>query len=239
MVDLTLGLEEPRTGVPRVGQWIARALLERYVYLDPPQHVVDELALLLRSGGWELAPVLRTLFLSEAFFSAKAREGIVKGPADHVLGFVRATGLLGSPAAIDHQLQLMGHRPTQPPSVDGWPGGTQWLSAQGMIDRANTVNYLTEQAQALQAGLGIAALDLLPTPDAGSAATVDALAARLRVVLSAAERDTLVAYLDTTRDDRGLVTDDPFDPAGNPAGAEDRVRGLLWILAQHPTAQTR
>jgi uncharacterized protein (DUF1800 family) len=239
MVDIVLTTNEAGTGVSRVGQWIIRSLLEYFCYPEPSQNVIDELANDLRAGGWELKPVLVKLFQSEAFFSAKAKAGFVKGPVEHITGFMRATSLVGDPGTIDNALRLMGHRPTQPPTVDGWPGGTQWLSAQGMVDRANLLNYLTEQAQNLQNGLGVTALDLLPTPAATSAETVDALTERLNVQVGATERTSLITYLDTERDSGGTVTPSPFDPVGNGGEAENRVRGLLWILAQHPTYQTR
>ena len=239
MVDIVLTTDEAGTGVNRVAQWIIRALIEYFLYEDPPQNVIDELANDLRAGGWELKPVLMKMLGSEAFFSAKAKSGFVKGPVEHITGFMRATNLIGSPNTIDTSLRLMGHRPTQPPTVDGWPGGTQWLSAQGMVDRANLLNYLTEQAEGIQSGQGITALQLLPAPDAASAATVDSLATRLNVQLSATERTECITYLDTERDSSGVVTPDPFDPVGDTSEAESRVRGLLWVLAQHPTYQTR
>ncbi|MDA1194239.1 MAG: DUF1800 family protein [Planctomycetota bacterium] len=239
MVDIVLGTNEAGTGVSRVGQWIIRSLLEGFCYEDPPQAVIDELANDLRAAAWDLKPVLMKLFQSEAFFSAEAQAGIVKGPIEHVVGFTRTTGLVGNPSEIDRRLQLMGNRLTQPPTVDGWPGGTQWLSAQGMLDRANLLNYLTEQSEGLQASLSITALQLLPAPDADSTATVDSLITRLRVTPSDAERTALITYLDTERDNGGVVTPDLFDPVGDPTEAENRVRGLLWILGQHPTYQLR
>ncbi len=239
MVDIVLGTNEASTGVSRVGQWIIRSLLQYFCYPNPPQSVIDELANDLRAANWELKPVLMKLFQSEAFFSFEAKEGFVKGPVEHVLGFMRATNLVGDPAQIDRRLQLMGHRPTQPPTVDGWPGGTQWLSAQGMVDRANMLNYVTEQAEGIQATLNIFALALLPAPDADSAATVQALAERLAVTLSDPERTELETYLDTERTSGGDVNPDPFDPVNNSEEAERRVRGLLWILGNHPTYQTR
>ena len=239
MADIVLGANDPVTGVSLTGQWIVRSLLAYFCYANPPQSVIDELADDLRNANWELKPVLMKLFRSEAFFCDEAKAGFVKGPVEHVLGFMRSTNMVGDPAQIDRRLQLMGHRPTQPPTVDGWPGGTQWLSAQGMIDRANMLNYVCEQAESIQQTLGYAALDLLPAPDADSAATVDALALRLNVTLDAAQQTELVTYLDTERASNGTVSDDPFDPQGNAAEAERRVRGLLWILGQHPTYQTR
>ena len=239
MVDIVLSTNDGVTGVSHVGRWIVRSLLEYFCYATPHENVIDELANDLRNGGWVLKPVLMKLFLSEAFYSSKAKEGFVKGPVEHIAGFMRATNLVGRQNEIDNALNLMGQRPTQPPTVDGWPGGTQWLSAQGMVDRANLLNYITEQAESIQTGLGVTALDLLPTPAATSAATVDALAERLNVQLGAAERTELITYLDTERDNAGNVTTVPFDPGGDAPEAERRVRGLLWILGQHPTYQTR
>jgi len=239
MVDIVLTTDEAGTGVNRVGQWVMRSLLEYFCYENPPQNVVDELADQLRTAGWELKPVLMTLFQSEAFYSAAAREQFVKGPVEHIAGFMRATNLVGSPGNLDSDLELMGHRPTQPPTVDGWPGGTQWLSAQGMVDRANILHRVTEEERALQGSLNIAALDLLPAPNADAGAAVDAMALRLNVPLTPAERTELVTFLDTQRDRDGTVTPDPFDPQADRTTAEDRLRNLLWILGQHPTYQIR
>jgi len=47
-----------------------------------------------------------------------------------------------------------------------------------------------------------------------------------------------VDYLNTERQNDGTVVADPFD--GSDAGhLDERVRGLLWILAQHPTYHLR
>jgi hypothetical protein len=108
-----------------------------------------------------------------------------------------------------------------------------------MVDRANMLHYLTVTAQGLQANLGITALALLPAPDADAGLTVDEMARRLNVPLTPTERTDCTAYLDTSRDNAGNVTSDPFDPIGAPAVAEERLRGLLWILAQHPNYQVR
>ena len=58
------------------------------------------------------------------------------------------------------------------------------------------------------------------------------------VQLTTQDRADLVAYLNTTRDASGNVTSSPFDPASQ-TQIDERCRGLLWILAQHPTYQAR
>jgi hypothetical protein len=229
MVDITFA-ERP------VEAFIARKILEAFCYDAPPAEVVDGLGAILRQSGWELRPVFRTLFLSEAFYSSRAKAGFVKAPVDHMLGFVRSTGLWSQERAMDTGLTLLGQRPTQPPTVNGWPVGTAWLSAQQMVDRANGVNFVLGQ-RAFQAGLGQSAGQLMPPGTPSSAEVVDALLGVMNLEASASEHAAYVTYLDT-RVVGGVPTPDPFDPA-NPSDVDLRVRGLLYVLSQHPTYPIR
>jgi uncharacterized protein (DUF1800 family) len=226
-------------------EWFARSLLAYFCYEDPPQSVIDQLAQLLRDSDYELRPVLRRLFLSEAFYSPRAEEGFVKSPVEFLVGFIRATGLppvdreTGKISARSIRVELDGlaQVPTAPPNVSGWPTGVLWLSAQGMVNRANAVRTLiVDRADQEAAGYFAGALIPSGTPTTGE--IIDAVAARLSVELSSEERDTLVHYLDTERQGDGTDVDDPFDPA-NERHVDERLRGLLYILAQHPTAMIR
>jgi uncharacterized protein (DUF1800 family) len=238
VVDITLAARAPGSTVSATAQWLVRSLLEYFCYRDPPQNVIDELAADLENGGWELKPVLMKMLLSEAFYSARGRVGLVKGPMEHLFGFTHTTGLLDSPANLDNRLTIMGHRPSQPPTVDGWTTGTQWFSAQAMLERANMLNQLTVVAKPLQDALNIDVMVLLPSPTATSMEVVDALCLRLQVDLPADERTTCANYLDSSRTNSGVVTRSAFETVGL-AEQEQRLRGLLWILGQHPLYQVR
>jgi hypothetical protein len=230
VVDLTL---EHRP----VAEYVCRKVFEHFGYLGPSDALVGRMATVLRDADWELAPLLRAIFTSEAFYSDRAREGLVKGPVDHAVGFVRATGLHIRLSSLDSALSLAGERPTMPPTVAGWPQGTLLLSAQGMLDRANLVlQCVTDRTR--QADAGIDPGSLLPPGGPTSAECVDALAARLRVRLSAEDETSCAAYLDTLRRSDGTLVASPFD-ASNPTHVDERVRGLLYVLAQHPTYQLR
>jgi hypothetical protein len=59
------------------------------------------------------------------------------------------------------------------------------------------------------------------------------------VKLLPAERTSLITYLDTSYNaTTGVTTSSPFDP-NNTTHVSERVRGLLYILAQHPTYAIR
>ncbi len=229
MVDITFA-QRP------VEIFIARKILEAFCYDAPPQNVVDELGALLRSSNWELAPVFSTLFTSEAFYSDLAKAGFIKGPVESTLGFIRSTGLRVQERFLDGGLALLGQRPTQPPTVNGWPVGEAWLSAQQMVDRANAANFILSQ-RTYQAGQGLSVGTLLPPGTPTSAQVVDALVGHLNLSVTPAEHAQYVAYLDS-QVVAGVVTPDPFDPA-NPTDVDLRVRGLLYVLSQHPVYPIR
>jgi uncharacterized protein (DUF1800 family) len=231
MVDLTLA-QRP------VAEYVVGRLFAFFCYVDPPASVVAELASLLRAANYELAPVLATILKSEAFYSGASKAGLVKSPAEFALGFVRATGMRTHMDDLEWGLTDAGQRPTMPPNVNGWPGGTLWLSAQAMVERANLVREcVTHRGSDVQTGLDLRAL--LPAGAQTTATeTVDALAALLHVALSPTDRTACVTYLDTQRQSNGTVVASPFS-AANDVHVDERVRGLLYVLAQHPSYHVR
>ncbi len=240
VVDLTLS-NRP------VAEFVCRRIFEHFARRTPSAALVADLAAELRGAGYELKPFLRTLFLSQAFYADASKAGLVRTPVQQVVGFVRQTGLVpwddiqdwehpqGAPntlRSLDGALQQAAQRPTQPPSVNGWPQDRQWLSAQGVLDRVNCVVECTADRDD-QATQGMDPLALVP-PAADAAAAADALIARINVRATPAQRALYVQFLDAYVD----YTDTEFpDPFAN-ADAEERrsrVRGLLWVLSQHPS----
>ena len=240
VVDLTLA-NRP------VAEFVVKRLFEHFARRSPDAALVAELAAALRADGYELKPFLRTLFLSEAFYADASKAGLVRTPVQQAVGFVRQTGLVpwddiqdwehpqGTPntlRSLDSALQQAAQRVTQPPSVNGWPQDRQWLSAQGVLDRVNCVVEATAD-RGDQADQGMDPLTLVPN-GADAAAAADALASVLNVRPTAAQRALYVQFLDSYVDYTDTEFADPF--AG--ADAEERrsrVRGLLWVLSQHPT----
>ncbi len=217
-----------------VAEFICRKLFAWFGHPEPAPEVVADMATVLRDGNYEIAPLLRAMFRSEAFFSSRARRSGVKGPADFGIGFVRSTGLEFGIAQLDTALTSQGQRPTMPPTVDGWPTGSRWLSSQAALERTNLVRD-SIYAVGTQASLGVQITDLLPPEGQRTpAAVVDALADRLYIDLSAEDRVDLIAFLNTTRTEGGVVVASAFDEDDAPL-VEGRVRDLLYILAQHPT----
>lgn len=216
-----------------VAGWLAEKLLLEFVTDEPNQTLIDNLAAVIRAENYELKPVLRTLFLSSAFHLHKRT--MIKMPIDYGIGLVRATGLLVEPDDMRAELTSLAQLPGSPPSVFGWPQGEEWLSAAGMVERANLARRVIGE-RTFQTNNGHAVRMPAGNPDA--AAVVDHLASLMAIRLEAGERTTLIGYLDSNVLGNGTVQPDPFDPS-NAQDVSSRVRGLVYILANHPDALLR
>jgi uncharacterized protein (DUF1800 family) len=232
MVDVTLN-NRP------VAEFICKKLFEHFCYPNPPQALVDQLAALMRASNYELRPVIGTLLTSEAFFSPVSKAGLVKSPVELALGFVRATGMLTHMDDLDDALESAGQRPTMPPNVNGWPGGPLWLSAQAMVERTNYVaDCVTHRNADVQVGLDLRTRCLQNGAATTADQAVDSLSWLLRVPLGAADHQICVEYLNTQRSSTGVISPSPFD-AANDTHIDERVRGLLYVLAQNPLYHVR
>jgi uncharacterized protein (DUF1800 family) len=225
----------------QAAEFLCERLVRHFAYDDPEPALVAGLARILRDHGYELRPVLRALFASNAFFSARARSGRVKMPAEYVVGFTRTTGLELPIGDLYESMILLNQVPTSPPSVFGWPEGTAWLGAQSLLMRGAVLNDVLS-AREQHTAQGVSLAQLLPPPGARSAdEVVGALAALLQVTLTAAESQQLAEFLGTSaRTQNGQLVLEPsvFD-GDDTRQVDERVRALLFLLSQHPTYQLR
>ena len=102
---------------------------------DAVQTLVDAFV----SSGYELRSVLRVLFNSDFFKSARFAR--VKNPAELVAGTARMAGTHRFPALQDVDPGLvagyMGQRLLDPPSVEGWHTGKEWINTAALVQRVN------------------------------------------------------------------------------------------------------
>jgi uncharacterized protein (DUF1800 family) len=216
-----------------VAAWLAEKLLLEFVTDTPSERLITNLAAMVRANDYEMKPILRALFLSEAFHSR--RKELIRMPVDFGIGLVRATGLMVEPDDMRAELLSLAQVPGEPPSVFGWPQGEAWLSAAGMVERANLARRLIGE-RTFQTNNGYALRMPAGTPDA--AAVVDHFASLLAIELNADERQQLITYLDTHVPSLGVEQPDPFD-ASSAQDVSNRARGLVYILANHPDALRR
>ena len=92
-------------------------------------------------SDYEIRSVLRTLFNSEFFKGEAARYARVKAPVETVVGAVRMAGSYRQPTLGVNQLAsqafYMGQGLLQPPTVEGWHEGVEWIDSGSLVERVN------------------------------------------------------------------------------------------------------
>ena len=93
------------------------------------------------NSGLEIKPVLRTLFNSDFFKESMSR--MVKSPVQVVVGTLITTRDMQGPdprwEAVANELGFMGQAILDPPSVEGWHTGKEWITSGSLVKRVNFV----------------------------------------------------------------------------------------------------
>jgi uncharacterized protein (DUF1800 family) len=101
---------------------------------------------MLHESNWEMRPLLRAMFTSQAFYSDKAIGSQIKSPIQLVVGTTRLLGLsMPQSRIMEGALNQMGQVPLMPPNVKGWPGGRMWINTSTLFVRYNTAVFLAGQ----------------------------------------------------------------------------------------------
>ena len=105
------------------------------------QRCIDAMKETYFESGYQINSVLRTLFNSEYFKSNEARFARVKGPVEMVVGAIRTAGSHQTPELgierVSNNMLYMGQGLLQPPTVEGWHEGTEWIDSGSLVERVN------------------------------------------------------------------------------------------------------
>lgn len=130
---------------PRTAETIAGKLWREFVSLAPDATEVKRLAAVFRDEGYEIRPLLRELFLSRAFRDPTNRAGLIKSPADLVIGTVRVLGLpVPDKTRLGRMMQVLGQNLFNPPNVKGWVGGETWITTHTLLQRQQILRRIVE-----------------------------------------------------------------------------------------------
>ena len=135
---------------PATAMFIARHLYNFFVAdeaqvpawaVTPPidQEAIDLLTDTLIESNYDIRSTLRVLFNSEFF--KNARFARLKSPTEVVVGTLRLVGGAEFPAPgigdLSRQPSYMGQDLLNPPSVEGWHTGAEWINSGSLMRRVN------------------------------------------------------------------------------------------------------
>ena len=119
------------------------AQVPAWIY-EPPRdpNAINVLSSAFVETDFEIREVLRVLFNSDFFKESPFRK--VKSPIDVVAGTLRATRELDGPSPkwnpIAEAPSAMGQSLLDPPSVEGWHTGREWVNSGAFVNRVNFVS---------------------------------------------------------------------------------------------------
>jgi uncharacterized protein (DUF1800 family) len=112
--------------------------------------IIERFADIYFSSDHSVKTLMREIFISDEFFSNRARNALVKSPTELIVGSFRMLGAKYSPVPTsEHDFDFflrsrrMGQSLFQPPDVNGWEVGRGWINTTAMIERFNFASHIT------------------------------------------------------------------------------------------------
>ena len=197
---------------------------------DEKRQVVESMMRSYFDSGYEVRSVLRTLFSSSWFKSERARFTRVKGPAELVVGAIRVAGSYRTPTLgvqqVANQIGFMGQGLLQPPTVEGWHEGVEWIDSGSLVERVNFV--AREISDVSQPGVR-ALIDRLASEEVGDVLSPESLVDRCLDLLGPlqASEDTRASLVEYA----SRLGDVDLKDRERSGEAEQRVSNVLRLVA--------
>ncbi len=135
---------------PAAARFLSRHLYDYFVadeaqvpaWMDTPvrdPETIEKLEDEYFRSGYNIRSMLRVLFLSDAFKNARFAK--IKSPVETVIGTLRLIGDWTDPKPgfeiIFDEMKFMGQELLNPPSVEGWHTGREWIDGGTLVHRIN------------------------------------------------------------------------------------------------------
>ena len=146
---------------PATARFISRHMYSYFVadeggvpaWMETPPRDLETIQMLedvYFSSGYDIKAMLRALFNSDAFKEARFQR--IKGPIESIVGTIRLVGDWTSPRpgfeVIFDEMKHMGQEILNPPSVEGWHTGKEWIDGGTLVRRINFIaDYISDLNQ--------------------------------------------------------------------------------------------
>jgi uncharacterized protein (DUF1800 family) len=205
---------------PATGMFVAREIYQFFVADEIDDDAVGQIADVYFASGYEMREILRFVFNSDFFKAALFKR--VKSPIEFIVGTVRLTGQHRTAhqfglARLARLSGMMGQELLNPPTVEGWHTGREWIDSAFLVER---LNFATEKLS-----------------DANAPGIVE-IARRISDGRSSITRDRLLdlcadefVHLDLDVATRRVIADELSSPDHIQCGSDELVAALTETLA--------
>lgn len=121
IIDIILSKKETAT-------FICRKVYSYFVNPKINEHRVEQLATVFYNSDYNIAHLMRTIFLSDWFYDTENQRVKIKSPAELIAGMIRQLDLkVNNKIALFGIQKALGQILFDPPNVAGWSGGKAWI----------------------------------------------------------------------------------------------------------------
>ena len=137
---------------PATARFVSRHLYSFFVTEEPPvpqwrfteprdPQAIEMLSQVYFESGYDIRSMVRALLKSDFFRSETCWYAKVKSPTELVAGVLRLTGEMHRPKREMKErysnIIFMGQSLLDPPTVEGWHVGTEWIESGSLMERVN------------------------------------------------------------------------------------------------------
>ena len=126
---------------PATAHYVGGKLYNFFVSDRPDEEAIGILADEFARTEGDIRSVMRRLFMSDFFVDESARLARVKSPAELVGGTARLAGSHQTPewtiSNLAMDVNFMGQEILNPPTVEGWHTGMEWIDTGNLVERIN------------------------------------------------------------------------------------------------------
>lgn len=219
-------------------RFLVNKLFEFFVYpltaSNDDKATIERFADVYMNSNHSIKSLVRAIFVSDEFFSRRARLALIKNPLEFIIGAIRMLGATYSPGnpsrpdfSISTRSRQMGLELLNPRDVNGWDLNLGWLNTSNMLERYNFANYFVSNRETNPEAPGVwitnDQLKRLTEP------TAEGTVRKFLSVLGPIDADA--ATISTLTD--YLETDDQGNRVGfevNEATIDKSVRGLVHLM---------
>ena len=225
---------------PATARFISRHLYHFFVADEPPvpqwpytpprdPAAIETLSKVYFDSGYSIDAMLEALFKSESFQSKETWFEKVKSPAELVASVLRLTREFERPRReiLDNAMHIvyMGQHLINPPSVEGWHQGVEWIDTGTLVER---VNFASKHLGNLDAPGVRAIVERIKSqlgPSISPERLVDGCLDQMGAIsVSQESRDVLIQFAS----EQGDLTVDSPDANGH---ADRRVTDTMQVIA--------
>ena len=133
---------------PTAAKLIAKKLWEYLAYPKPAAALVDELAAVFIANNLEVRPLVSAILNHAEFYSAAAKQGLVRTPTEWAVAILAQTGLTSSAIGLQGYADRMGQMVFNPPNVAGWKANSYWMTTSALSGRAGVAKRVASLLRA-------------------------------------------------------------------------------------------